>query len=407
MSKRHTGGRYTPPKPTPRRSPTPDRAGPPVAAAPVATAGGGGFAELLERAQREVLTVSLCAEHGLPDGATSAVIRIKGQRIGVDGRPGAGDKFAREETVRGLPPGSGPFSLTTRIDNINPGEWQVTGEMVPTRPGRAAGTRRGVADKPVPLQPAAWSWRRWRLSGADGRPIRTGPSAFAPRPGVIPGVWAVMVVLGVIAALVLQATLASRKDLPIGATLTVSLLAVVAGGIGAKAWFVILERRTRRWNGWAIQGFVVALTLVAVLVVPLVDLRLGQYLDITAPAMLLGMAIGRIGCFFAGCCGGRPTCARHGIWSSDRRIGIRRVPTQLLESALALSVAVAAYVVVDNVTPSIEGSVFVGAVALYTLCRQVVLRYRAEGRHSSTGTWFTAGVSFVALVGAAAALWAG
>lgn len=57
--------------------------------------------------------------------------------------------------------------------------------------------------------------------------------------------------------------------------------------------------------------------------------------------------------------------------------------------------------------PAVDGSVFVGSVALYTLCRQLVLRYRADGRHTSAGTWFTAATALVALMGAAATIWLG
>lgn len=390
-----------------RRGPGPARTGSAPPAQPAAPAANGGFAELLERAQREVLVVSLCAEDGLPDGAASATLRIKGQRLHVDGKPAAGDRFVREETVGGLPAGSGPFSVTTTVTDVNPGEWKVTGEMVPRRPQRAGGAHRGVPPKPVPVYPAQWSWRSRRPSPAPDATVHTSVEAFARRPGVVPGVWAVMVALGVLAALVLQTSLASRKGLDVGSTLIVSSLAVVAGGVGAKAWYVILERRSRRWDGWAIQGFVVGVLAVALLVVPVVELRLGLFLDVTAPALLLGMSIGRVGCFFAGCCGGRPTCSRHGVWSSDRRIGTRRIPTQLFESALALTVAGLAYGLVRGREPSIEGSIFVAAIAFYTLCRQVILRYRAEARHSSWGTWVTAAAATAALLAAAGAIIAG
>jgi len=59
-------------------------------------------------------------------------------------------------------------------------------------------------------------------------------------------------------------------------------------------------------------------------------------------AVFVGMAIGRPGCFFAGCCSGRPTVSRWGLWSSDRRIGIRRIPIQLIEAAAALLIGVTA-----------------------------------------------------------------
>jgi phosphatidylglycerol:prolipoprotein diacylglycerol transferase len=68
----------------------------------------------------------------------------------------------------------------------------------------------------------------------------------------------------------------------------------------------------------------------------------GPLLDVTAPGLLVGMTIGRFGCFFGGCCAGRPTASRWGLWSSDRRLGVRRVPTQLLESTVALVVGLAA-----------------------------------------------------------------
>jgi phosphatidylglycerol:prolipoprotein diacylglycerol transferase len=46
----------------------------------------------------------------------------------------------------------------------------------------------------------------------------------------------------------------------------------------------------------------------------------GTVLDVTIPALLLGQAIGRLGCLFGGCCAGLPTTSRWGVWSSDRRI---------------------------------------------------------------------------------------
>lgn len=393
MSKRQTGrARQSRPAPASRRVAT--SAGPPPAA--------GGFATLLEQAQREVLVVSLCAVGGLPEGASSATVRMKGQRLHVSGKPGPGDRFVHEETVAGVPGGSGPLTITRRVRDVNPGEWRVSGELVPERPSRGGGASRGVPDRPIPLHPANWSWRARGLSSDPDAILHTAPEVFSRRPGVLRGSWALFVAIGVVAAMVLQASLASRRGLGVGSTLLVSALAVLAGGIGAKAWYVILERRRRRWDGWAIQGFVFGLLVVAVLVVPLLDLHLGDYLDITAPALLLGMSIGRVGCFFAGCCGGRPTCARHGIWASDRRIGTRRIPTQLFESALALSIAVLAYAVVRGGTPRVEGATFVAAVALYTLCRQAILRYRAEGRHSTRGTWITAAGAAVVLLAAAA-----
>lgn len=53
-----------------------------------------------------------------------------------------------------------------------------------------------------------------------------------------------------------------------------------------------------------------------------------------APAIVLGVAIGRIGCFLAGCCYGKPTNMGWGVNFGD---GILRYPTQLFESAFMLA----------------------------------------------------------------------
>lgn len=52
-----------------------------------------------------------------------------------------------------------------------------------------------------------------------------------------------------------------------------------------------------------------------------------------APAIALGVAIGRIGCFLAGCCYGKPT---NMVWGVNFGDGILRYPTQLFESAFML-----------------------------------------------------------------------
>ncbi|MFA6376475.1 MAG: prolipoprotein diacylglyceryl transferase family protein [Candidatus Paceibacterota bacterium] len=53
-----------------------------------------------------------------------------------------------------------------------------------------------------------------------------------------------------------------------------------------------------------------------------------------APAIALGVAIGRIGCFLAGCCYGKPTNMGWGVNFGD---GILRYPTQLFESIFMLA----------------------------------------------------------------------
>ncbi len=76
-----------------------------------------------------------------------------------------------------------------------------------------------------------------------------------------------------------------------------SALAIVAGVVGGKAWYVAAHRG-RKFDGWCIQGFVAgAAAVVAAAAFAGPGLPSGAYLGVAAPALLIGMAIGRPGCF--------------------------------------------------------------------------------------------------------------
>jgi phosphatidylglycerol:prolipoprotein diacylglycerol transferase len=92
------------------------------------------------------------------------------------------------------------------------------------------------------------------------------------------------------------------------------------------------------------------------------------------------VAIGRVGCFLTGCCAGRVTTSRWGVWSSDRKIGARRIPAQILESAAGLTIAVASAFLILTHVPRVNGVIFMGAFTMYFVVRQSLLRVRAERR---------------------------
>jgi phosphatidylglycerol:prolipoprotein diacylglycerol transferase len=165
----------------------------------------------------------------------------------------------------------------------------------------------------------------------------------------------------------------------------------------AKVWFVVLHRRQPRFEGWAVQGFLAGFAVVAVSLLLASGTAVGAYLDTAAPGLFTGLAIGRVGCFFAGCCSGRPTTSRVGLWSSDQRVGTRRVPTQLLESALAATVALGAGLSV-GVGGASSGWVFVAAVGAYTALRQAILGLRVERRQSTVGPRVVAAVAAVVFI---------
>jgi len=151
--------------------------------------------------------------------------------------------------------------------------------------------------------------------------------------------------LALIAGIVVYVLLAQKHPMQGQQGLLLVLAAVIGGVLGAKmpVWIIgwrqivaalpdirpILSGRT-----------VVGGLLGGVLGVILMRRRLGIVQpsgNLFAPAIALGIAVGRLGCFFGGCCYGVPANLP---WAVDFGDGVPRHPTQLYESAFALALFV-------------------------------------------------------------------
>lgn len=86
------------------------------------------------------------------------------------------------------------------------------------------------------------------------------------------------------------------------------------------------------FSGRTVIGGLIGGTLGVRLTKYLIGLK-GKRGNLFAPAVAMGIAIGRLGCFFNGCCYGRE-CGLP--WAVDFGDGILRHPTQLYESAFML-----------------------------------------------------------------------
>jgi phosphatidylglycerol:prolipoprotein diacylglycerol transferase len=309
----------------------------------------------------------------------STTVRFTGTRVGVNGTHDARDRFEQTERVEGLRAGTGPVALTTRVQGINAGEWRVTASPI-TQPGAGP-----------------------TVSGLPRRVIatRTVFGQLAQGPAVRLAAWPLLVGLGAVVAIALQALLAARSGISVVAVLAVSLLGCLLGFVGGKAWYLVLHRQHPRaflTAGACIQGFLVVALGVVALGAALLRLPAGTLLDVTTPGVFFGMALGRPGCFLTGCCAGRPTSSRWGLRSSDRRLAVRRFPVQLLEAAAALAIGVASLALVLVAQPPIPGVIFVGSLAAYTFCRQLLFPFRTESR-TSRGRTVTMAASGLVLVG--------
>ncbi|SRR5579885_341345 len=350
------------------------------------TAAPGTFAAVLERVAQEILAVTYWFDPEPRSEPYTVTIRFSGRRLNVNGRASAGDRFVQDETIQQVIPGSGPISVTVRVRGINPGEWTVTAHpLQSSRPANGTKAPAHYMSEAGRLPFGVRLWQRWAPSVEPAESMHTCLLPFAHVPGIFTGLWGLIVVLGIVIALLLQFLVMTAKHLALGPALPISLVAILVGVIGAKAWYLVTYRRERLRNGWCIQGFITGATLTAAIMLLAFNVPAGAFLDATAPGLLLAMAVGRVGCFFAGCCGGPPTASRFGVWSSDQRVGARRVPTQLLELTLAGVLGIGTLVAALSHGPA-NGAFFVGGLAAYTLVRQGILRLRAEPRKTRWGS---------------------
>lgn len=123
-----------------------------------------------------------------------------------------------------------------------------------------------------------------------------------------------MMVIGFLCALYLARWRARKlKENPLNIT-NFAVYILLAGVVGARIMYVIHNFSEYRDNLWQILmvwrgglefiGGVICAILVMVIYSRKMKLPILKYLDILAPAVMLGLAFGRIGCLLNGCCFG-------------------------------------------------------------------------------------------------------
>lgn len=127
------------------------------------------------------------------------------------------------------------------------------------------------------------------------------------------GTYGLFVALGLLVGLFVSDRRAQRNGVDRNLILDLALIGVVAGIVGARLTYILVNFRaflddpaghifTRQ--GFVFGGGMILAVIICVIYVWRKGERVWKVADIIAPAIPLGHGIGRIGCFFAGCCWG-------------------------------------------------------------------------------------------------------
>ncbi len=154
--------------------------------------------------------------------------------------------------------------------------------------------------------------------------------------------YGLMLAVAFIVGIILVSKEAPRQGLDEDAIFNLSLLVIIAGLIGARAGFVLqnlkhfLDHPQEIWlvqeGGLSIHGGLFLAILAGWLYTRRRRLSFGRVANLMAPAIALGTAIARIGCFLNGCCYGKEALPPWGISIGG---GLPVYPVQLWESGLS------------------------------------------------------------------------
>jgi phosphatidylglycerol:prolipoprotein diacylglycerol transferase len=149
---------------------------------------------------------------------------------------------------------------------------------------------------------------------------------------VVLSTYALCIAIGVAAGLVLALYRSRRSDV----VLVAASLVVAAGVIGAELWHSLAHGSA----GLSSMGGIMAGLATIVVVARALGASPLELLDDLAPGGVLGFGVGRVGCWLAGCCYGRPADLPWAV-AVERAGTMPRHPVQLYEAIVDVGIALA------------------------------------------------------------------
>ena len=172
---------------------------------------------------------------------------------------------------------------------------------------------------------------------------------------------------------------------------------IISALVGAKLLLIVVEFDHYRQNpaeigtilrsGGVFYGGLIASVGVAFWYMRRHGLPVWTTCDAFAPGIVLGQAVGRIGCLMAGCCYGKPTELPWGITFTNplaaanvgTPLGVSLHPTQLYESGAALLI-LGGLLLAERRGNGFAGRTFWTYLLLYPTARFIIEFYRGDPR---------------------------
>jgi phosphatidylglycerol:prolipoprotein diacylglycerol transferase len=236
--------------------------------------------------------------------------------------------------------------------------------------------------------------------------------------------YGLMLAVGMLLALFAASRLGARDGLPRERIYDLGLWTLIGGLVGSKLLMMIVDDNVQIFSldflrsGGVFYGGLLGGFFAVVFFLNLYKKPLLEFKEAFAPAVALGQAFGRQGCFAAGCCWGKPTSLPWGVHFTEKGHEYTGVPiygpdgadlylhpTQLYES-LAMF-AVFAFLVYLHRKKRFDGQVLIAYGIIYSILRFSIEFVRDDPRGNLLGLNDLLGIStsqIISLLVAAASI---
>ncbi len=164
--------------------------------------------------------------------------------------------------------------------------------------------------------------------------------------------YGLLVASGFFAAIMYASRQAKREGMNPQEIVDLCFYIMIASLLGARLLYVLVEfsyfsqkplEAFKFWKGGLVfYGGLIGGTIVAIVYMKRYGMDIWKVADVLAPAVAIGQGIGRWGCFFAGCCYGRPSDVPWAITFTNVKslapLNIALHPTQIYLSLNAIAI---------------------------------------------------------------------
>jgi phosphatidylglycerol:prolipoprotein diacylglycerol transferase len=216
-------------------------------------------------------------------------------------------------------------------------------------------------------------------------------------PNITVYTYGVLLAAAYLLGLKLAMSRAKARQLDQTRVLDLGIYIIISALIGAKLLLLITEFSTFRANprelltlarsGGVFYGGLILAVIVALWYIRRIGLPLWTTCDVFAPGIALGHVVGRFGCFFAGCCYGKPTDVAWAITFTNpfaaanvgTPLGVPLHPTQLYEAG-AEALILVLLLATESRGRRYPGRTFWLYMLLYAVSRYVIEMFRGDPR---------------------------